>query len=431
MIKSHIFLFYKAINIISFIVLFILALYNIKSFFKINEYYINYETNENRYIEYYAYSSTDKTSYTENINTKKFYYKKYELFCYCRNKNYRVYDSSICLSSKQCDSYPQLLKDNYELYPLSYMNERKLSFNKYKYNFFQGINNITGKCDINLNYRSCAYLNDLKTYFCVKEYKQCPILFFDANNLYNMIDDVILYYDDEQKIKLYNNYNISDFLPDLNIKKNIININSFIIIDSTNLFKFTFDNNIPFLKETINEDMKKIKINLVMIETNYSNIKYNDSNYQEKIFYKELSYKLFYKIIYILFYVIYIIYFIFFSYYSIFYFIKKKEEKLYSIYEFLRSYFIFLIFIIGITLYIYNNNKIEIDKDYNFNDEYYFNIKSIKKSIRYLFILFILPLPEFVYISYKLLKNKYNFDISKYLCCKRRNTNITQIVNIQ
>ena len=239
-----------------------------------NEYYITHETKEKRYIEYYPNISF--VSKEEKIKSKKFSYKEYEFFCYCKNNtNYRVYNKSICLSSKECDPHFKFLIDNYKFKYLYIWNKQKIIINnKQTYNFLQGINNSTGKCDINYKYKKCGYLIDLNSDFCVKENEICP--FNDINTkfyLKNLTSDILFLYKGN-KIKIDNNYEIEDFLPDFHINNNINNYNSE-VIDSTNLLQFTFDNNIPYLKEILNETMRNVIVDLVLLKNDNSSIKYN------------------------------------------------------------------------------------------------------------------------------------------------------------
>ena len=74
---------------------------------------------------------------------------------------------------------------------------------------------------------------------------------------------------------------MNDFFPDIHYKNNISKNMIYEIYDSTYLSNIIFENNIPFLKETTNDNMNNIKIDLCLLKINNSDIKYNQSFFEE------------------------------------------------------------------------------------------------------------------------------------------------------
>ena len=181
------------------------------------QFYIYLESTDKRYVEYYP---NVFLSYNEeqNYQLKSFTFNNYDLFCFCKNStNLSMFDLNLCFSSKQCDSNIQIIPENYKVNYLSIWNKKKLYDNKQKYNFFQGINNYTKKCDNNFNYKKCGFLIDLQIDFCIKENEMCPFKDTGTNfYLTNLTSDIILIFEDKN-IKIDNLYKISDFLPDIYI----------------------------------------------------------------------------------------------------------------------------------------------------------------------------------------------------------------------
>ena len=376
-------------------------------------YFIIHEVKEKRYIEYIPkiiLCSKDK-----NIPAKEFAYKNYEIFCYCKNNtNYRVYNKSLCLSSKECDPHFKFLIDNYKFKYLYIWNKQKIIINnKQTYNFLQGINNSTGKCDINYKYKKCGYLIDLNSEFCVKENEICPFNHINIKfYLKNLTDDILFLYKGN-KIKIDNKYEIEDFLPDFHINNNINNYNSE-VIDSTNLLQFTFDNNIPYLKEILNETMRNVIIDLVLLKNDNSSIKYNYYFFQEKILIVE--FKMNYEYTY---------YFLIWGFFCIILSeintIQKLIKNDYDCFDIfmliLKS--IFSLFLTSILLYFYSSIKLKIDKEYILDDEYYLQLKSIRNVIIDIIIVTLVSEYELFFILLKSIKNKFISRYKRYFCCNK------------
>lgn len=411
-------------NGIFFILFFIILLYTIKIFCNINKYtefYIIHETKENRFIEYYP--NIIFLDYYDFL-LKEFAYKEYELFCYCNNlTNYRIYDKKLCLTSDHCDPSFHLLKENYNLKFFSIWNKKRIYDNKQIYNFFQGINS-KGVCDNNYKYKKCGFLLDLNIDFCVKENDECPFNDNETNfYLYNLTNDIILTYEDH-KIKIFNDLEIKDFLPDL---KTINKSRKYDVVDSSNIYKIVFENNIPYLKETINDTMKNIQINLTLLKFDDSDIKYNQNFFQEKIVIKtyEMSFLFFYNIyIYLLFLTIGLILSL-----KLFNKININIDINRSLKKYLCILFTKVVIIMFLALNIFNEYYYEIkqtiDTKYIFNNEYYSTLKDLKILILDIILIFIISEYNLVLIIIKYYKDK-----CKNFCCNK-NKNYTQFVDIQ
>ena len=367
-------------NIIFFIISIYIYYDIFKNFCYVNSqkhYFIIHEIKEKRYIEYIP--KIILCPKQENTPSKEFAYKDYELFCYCKNNtDYRVYDKNLCLTSKECSQDFLFSKKNYELKFLSIWKKQKIKNIKQKYNFFQGINNKTRTCLSRLDYKKCGFLLDLKTDFCIKNNEECP--FNDINTTFylnNLTNDIIILIEDKN-IKINNKNKIMDFFPDFYVKKDINNTN-YEYIDSTNLYDFVIDNNIPYLKETIKENNNYVKINLVKLQLNKTNIKYNDDYFKENFLVAQYSGVLFYFT-----FIFYLDLFIFYLVY-LFNLLDIKElinnpNKQTLLTEIVRKSTFEVISII-MMVYLYYDNKIKNDEDYIMNDEYYLTLKSIKKII--------------------------------------------------
>ena len=388
-------LVYNIIVSIFMIILLLLIIFNYFNFNNNKKYYIIYQTNDKRYIEYYPKIELLKSN--DSINIKEFSYKNYESFCYCKNnKKYRIYDKNICFMSKECDNNIQISTDYFKLKSFSIWKDKNIYDNKQIYHFFQGISNITGRCDKNFNYTKCGFLLDINTDFCIKNYEICP---FDNINtsfyLKNLTNDVeILYYD--KNIKINDIYKMEEFFPHFLIKNKSINYEVF---DTSDLYNLVFDNNIPYLKEVINNTMKNIKLELVQLKMDNTNIKTSDTFFQEKQILDT------YPNIYVFFsnIILFIGYFFFiltiFGSINTGYLYTIKKQK--SILDFIGFFFggmglgvvIILYFIF---LYYYHKDKIE--KESLLNEEYYKTIKSILIIIKYFILLIIASGNNFITI---------------------------------
>ena len=105
---------------------------------------------------------------------------------------------------------------------LSIWNKKNIKYVKQKYNFFQGINNLTQKCEEIFKYKKCGFLMDLNVDFCIHENEICP--FNDINTsfyLNNLTSDLIFSYEDKN-LTINNKYKINDF--------SLIYINKIIVI---------------------------------------------------------------------------------------------------------------------------------------------------------------------------------------------------------
>ena len=408
-------------NGIFFILFFIILLFNIMIFLnidKISKYYIIHETKEKRFIEYYP--NLIFLDYN-SLFSKYFAYKEYELFCYCNNiTNYRIYDKKLCLTSDHCDPSFHLLKENYQIKFFSIWNKKIIYDNKKIYNFFQGINS-KGVCDSIYKYKKCGFLLDLNTDFCVKKSDKCPFNDTETNfYLYNLTNDIILLYEDH-KIKFFNDLEIKDFFPDL---KTINNSRKYDVVDSSNIYKIVFENNIPYLKETINDTMKNVQINLTLIKLDDSDIKYNQNYFQEKIIIK--NYEMPYFFIYNFY--IYSLLLIIGLFLSFKFFNNINNNIIGSLKKYLYLLFTKVYYIILFELnifYEYYEIKQTIDTEYIFNKEYYSTLKRLKLIMLYSILLFIISEYNLVPIIIK-----YNKDKCKNFCCKK-NKNYTQFMDIQ
>ena len=119
----------------------------------------------------------------------------------------------------------------------------------------------------------------------------------------NLTSDIILLYEDN-KTKINNNYDIKDFFPDFILKQDFSYFygnKNYEIIDSTSLFRLIFDNNIAYLKETIDNSLKNFIIDLAKLKINNSDIKYNEDSFKQKILISFSKLNLFPKILFFLF----------------------------------------------------------------------------------------------------------------------------------
>ena len=266
-------------------------------------YYIIKENKDKRYVEYITEINISSTII--QLPNKIFIYKDYNAFCNCKDKNdtnYPFYDKKLCYIFKDCSTNFFITKDNYKMSKISIWNNKTIYTNIKKYIFYQGINNYTGECDTNFNYKKCGFLKDINSNFCIKNNEPCP--FNDSNiifNLNNLTNDVILLYDDK-KTKIFENFEMKDFFPDLYIKdKN--KIRDYDILDVTTLYNLSIDNNLDNLKEIIKNGVKDIKIELSTLKANNNSIKLCENylkedkkikTYNTKFFLISLSYGLFF-----------------------------------------------------------------------------------------------------------------------------------------
>ena len=411
-------------NIIFFIISIYLYYDIFNNFWYVNsnkKYFIIHEVKEKRYIEYIPkiiLCSKDK-----NIPSKEFAYKNYEIFCYCKNNtNYRVYDKNLCLTSKECSLDFQFSKNNYELKYLSIWKKQKIKNIKQKYNFFQGLNNMTRKCLSRLDYKKCGFLLDLNIDFCIKNNEECP--YDDINTTFylnNLTSDIILLIEDKNII-INNKNKIEDFFPEFYVKNDINNTN-YKYVDSTNLYDYVIDNNIPYLKETINENTNNIKINLVSLQLNKTNIKYNDDYFKDKFLVARYSgvlsyFKYSFYLGLIIFYFTYL-----FCLLDIKMIINSPNEYNTSIVCEIFWKLGFEVILILMMIYLYYNNKIKNDKEYILNDEYYLTLKSIKKIIIDLILFIFVLANNFILIIIKHYKLIYNY-LYKLFHFKNNNNNL-------
>lgn len=379
---------------------------------KSHEFFIFLESKEKKYIEYYP--EIKFSSKNIQIPNKQFGINKYEFFCYCRNNtNYRIYDKNICLTSKECNPNFETAKETSELINIEIWNEKVINNNKQKYIFYQGIKNSAGECDKLFNYKKCGFLIDLNTSFCIKENELCPF----ANNttkflLSNLTSDIIMLYEDN-KVQIYNNILIKDLFHNI-YNKNNKSIN-FEIIDYSNIYKIIYDNNIPYFKEIIKENLKNTTIELGLLKIINSDIKFEENLLKEKVKITQT-----YPFNYFTFFFVVLI--IFFSFVNFFHFFYSQELVNKGNFQNLEDYFVFLsgkVFIGGILLamkiYLYFDTKSKLDKEYIFNDEYYLYLQSIKKIIIYLLLLIPLSDVSTIFILSKRIKwncfirKKYKF----------------------
>ena len=390
-------------------------------------YFIIHEVKEKRYIEYIP--KIILCSKDENISPKEFAYKDYNIFCYCKNnKNYRVYDKNLCLTSKECSHDFQFSKQNYKLKYLSIWKKQKIKNIKQKYNFFQGLNNMTRKCLSRLDYKKCGFLLDLNIDFCIKNNEECP--YDDINTTFylnNLTSDIILLIEDKN-IKINNKNEIKDFFPEFYVKNDINNTN-YKYIDSTNLYDYVIENDIPYLKETINENTNNVRINLISLQVNKTNIKYNDDYFKDNFLVAQYSgvlsyFKYSFYLGLIIFYFIYLFCFI-----DIKLVINSPNEQIKSIVWEIFCKFGFEIILILMMVYLYYDNKIKNDKEYIMNDEYYLTLKSIKKIIIDLVLFNSVLANNFILIIIKHYKLIYNY-LYKLFHFKNNNNN-SKFVDIQ
>ena len=389
------------------------------------DFYIYDESNEKRYIEYYPnifLSSNDEKNY-QSIN---FTFNNYELFCFCKNNTYfRIFDLNLCFNSKECNSNMQITPDFFKIDFLSNWNKKKIYVNKQKYNFFQGINNDTKKCDNNFDYKKCGFLMDLKIDFCIKENDICPFNDTDINfYLTNLTSDIILLLEDKN-LKIDNKYEISDFLPDIYIlNKNNTKGISYEKFDSIKLYQFVFDNNIPYIKEKINNNTENLDINLGLLKLDMrKDIKLNQNLFYETKIIKRFEISLDFKSMY------YIIMFVFIccTFFTILIGICNLSNDIQDCLDMLIIQMIIFIIFGGILIIMFLNllysSKEKLDKEYQFNDEYYKTIKSIKEII----IILVLIIMTVVSNILLILINKY-YDFNCCLKCFKNKKNFVEIV---
>ena len=291
-----------------------------------------------------------------------------------KKKNPKI-NSVFYINTTECDSNLQILKDYYDIKYLSKWNNKTIYSSKKTYNFFQGYNNLTKKCDNIFDYKKCGHLIDLNIDFCIKESDPCP--FTDTNISFyikNLTRDIILLYENET-IKIKNKYNLKEFFHEL-IYKNKNNTNLYEIYQSTNLYKYINDNNIPFLKESINESFNQFKIELGLIKLNNGDIKTNINNYTERKFIKngEATTNSF---------------LCFFFWNLITFSYKSAIEISFGEITYDKINHLILIFcsiLLGVFIvihyiFLYYENKSNLDKIYLFSDEYYYILKAIKNVI--------------------------------------------------
>ena len=417
-------------NIIFFIISIYIYYDIIINFWYVNtnkDYFIVHEVKEKRYIEYIP--KINLCSKNDNIPSKEFAYKDYEIFCYCRNNtNYRVFDKNLCLTSKECSKDLQFSKNNYELKKLSIWNKQKINNKKQKYNFIQGFNNMTRTCLSRIDYKKCGFLLDLNIDFCIKNNEECP--YDDINTTFylsNLTSDFLLLIEDKN-IKINNKNNIKDYFPEFYEKKDL-NITNYKYIDSTNLYDYVIDNDIPYLKETINENTNNIKINLVSLQLDKANIKYNDDYYKDNFLVAQYpgvssNYEYSFYLGLIIFYFIYLICFL------------DIKMVMNSPYTFMSNIGCAIFWKLGfevifilMVVYLYNNNKIKEDKEYIMNDEYYLTLKSIKKLIKDFVLFFFVLSNNFILLFIKYYKSIYNY-LYKLFVFKNNNNNL-KFVDIQ
>ena len=368
----------------------------------IYKYYIFSNTNDNRYIEYYP--NIVLSSKNENLSIKYFPYVNYESFCICK-KNYKLFNITLCLTSTECDSNFQILKDYYDIKYLSKWNNKTIYSSKKTYNFFQGYNNLTKKCDNIFDYKKCGHLIDLNIDFCIKESDPCP--FTDTNISFyikNLTKDIILLYENET-INIKNKYNIKEFFPEL-IYKNKNNTNLYEIYQSTNLYKYINDNNIPFLKESINESFNQFKIELGLIKLNNSDIKTNINNYTERKFIKNGAATTNSSLYTLTFFFWNLITFSYASAIKI----SFGEIIYYKINHLILIFcsILFGVFTVIHYIFLYYENKSNLDKIYLFSDEYYYILKAIKNVIFDYTIILLTLIVVLVFPCTRMIKFKCN-----------------------
>ena len=388
------------------------------------DFFIYYESNDKRYVEYYpnVYLSSNEE---KNFTLKNFTFNNYELFCFCKNNtNYRIFDLNLCFMSKECKSNIQITPYFYNIDYLSNWNKKRLYDNKKIYNFYQGINNKTKKCDNNFDYKKCGFLMDLKIEFCIKENDICPFNDTDTNfYLTNLTSDIILLFED-QNLKIDNKYDISDFLPDIYILDNNntkgITYEKF---DSIKLYQFALDNNIPYLKEKLYNNTKNVDIDLGLLKLDMKkDIKLNQNFiYETKIITKFTFSNEFYLMYLTL--NVFLLMTIFFIIFSGIGYASDQDQQLNLniLVSNLFLFFITVVVLIIMFIYLLYSTKEKLEKEYQLNEEYYKTIKSIKKII-FIIILIIMII---VINSLLLLISKY-YDIK---CCFFKNKkNFVEIV---
>ena len=388
---------YITLNILISIYLYISLIFKYIYICKDKEIYIFNQSNDTRYIEYY--SKITISSNQENNLYLKFAYNAYEPFCYCKNNTkYRIYNMNLCLTSKECDSNFQISPKYYKVEYFSNWKNKQVYTSKQKYIFFQGINNLKGGCDKNFNYKKCGFLLDINSDFCIKDNEICP--FEDTNitfYLKNLTNSVHILYENENVI-INDKYKINNFFYFILKNKSI----NYEYVDSNDLYRIVIDNNIPYLKEIMNETMNSIKLYLVLNKLNNSNIKINEnSNIEKKVIitYTGLMYHS-YSILLLLFYIFFgvAIFTSFFS--SIMYVQYKKNENI----ECLNTFFYFGcvsgILINSFIIYIFYYFKQNIEKENILNDEYYKTMKETKLMIYSLIFLILSPAQNYIIILF-------------------------------
>ena len=412
---------YITLNILILIYLYILLIFKYIYICRDKEIYIFNQSNDKRYIEYY--SKITLSSNQENIPNLKFAYNIYEPFCYCKNNTkYRVYDKNLCLTSKECDSNFQISPKYYKVEYFSNWNNKQIYTSKQKYIFFQGINNLTGGCDKNFNYKKCGFLLDINSDFCIKDNEICP--YEDTNitfYLKNLTNSIHILYENENII-INDKYKINNFFYFILKNKSI----NYEYVDSNDLYRIVIDNNIPYLKEIINEKMNNIKLYLVLNKLDNSNIKINDNTNIEKkviITYTGLMYS-FDNLILLLLYICFgvAIFMCFFS--SIMYVRDKKYKYIDSLNMSFYFSCVSGILINSFIIYIFYYFKQNIEKENILNDEYYKTIKTTKFMIYSLIFIILSPAQNYIIILF----HEYKiYEKCLKIFNKKKNTHFVEI----
>ena len=390
------------------------------------DFYIYHETNDKRYIDYYP-NVLLSLNEEKNFPLKYFTFNNYELFCFCKNDTkFRIFDLNFCFTSKECDSNIQITPKNYKINYLSKWNKKKIYDNKQRYNFLQGVNNITKKCDYTFNYKKCGFLMDLKIDFCIKENDICPFYDTDTNfYLTNLTSNIILLFEDKN-LKIDNKYEISDFLPDIYILNN--NNTKEIIYekyDSINLFKFAFDNNIHYLKEKIYNKTKNYDIDLGLLKLDIKkDIKLNQNLFYETKFISKFEISDNFLKTSTLIMIILISANIVTIFTGILYTFNETQIETFSglyIFIFTLDAIIGGILIIMFLFLLYSTKE-KLDKEYKFNEEYYKTIKSIRNIIIILVLIIIT-------VGYNILLILI-YECRHSRCCLKYNKNKKKFVEI-
>ena len=189
---------------------------------------------------------------------------------------------------------------------------------------------------------------------------------------------------------------MEDFFPHFLIKNKSINYE---IFDSSDLYNLVFDNNIPYLKEVINNTMKNIKLELVQLKIDNTNIKTSNTFFQEKqmLDTNPNLYLVFSNILLFIAFFFFILT-IFGSINTGYLYTIKKQENILDFIAFFFSGMGLGVAIILYFIFLYYYHKDKIEKESLLNEEYYKTIKSILTIIKCFILIIIASGNNFIII---------------------------------